>query len=161
MIMSSCFHLEIISESWYWFGLILSYTLLYHSSSIDLSNIAAAVYSTLLCNRIRAFLSAVPPSCPQPHVNELLIAVSDFERSLDSWGIRFEISFLGSKYDGTNSFSLTIYFILLSPVQGGIDSRGLFHNYIMVWIHDMELRLLDRCKAEKVIFLIILVCSVR
>ncbi|CAG7872448.1 unnamed protein product [Brassica rapa] len=93
-------------------------------SSIDLSNIAAAVYSTLLCNRIRAFLSAVPPSCPQPHVNELLIAVSDFERSLDSWGI--------------------------SPVQGGIDSRGLFHNYIMVWIHDMELRLLDRCKAEKV-----------
>uniref|UniRef100_A0A0D3DBR4 MHD1 domain-containing protein n=2 Tax=Brassica oleracea var. oleracea TaxID=109376 RepID=A0A0D3DBR4_BRAOL len=93
-------------------------------SSIDLSNIAAAVYSTLLCNRLRAFLSAVPPSCPQPHVNELLIAVSDFERSLDSWGI--------------------------SPVQGGIDSRGLFHNYIMVWIHDMELRLLDRCKAEKV-----------
>ncbi|XP_048591236.1 uncharacterized protein LOC111198718 [Brassica napus] len=93
-------------------------------SSIDLSNIAAAVYSTLLCNRIRAFLSAVPPSCPQPHVNELLIAVSDFERSLDSWGI--------------------------SPVHGGIDSRGLFHNYIMVWIHDMELRLLDRCKAEKV-----------
>ncbi|CAH8363075.1 unnamed protein product [Eruca vesicaria subsp. sativa] len=93
-------------------------------SSIDLSNIAAAVYSTQLCNRLRAFLSAVPPSCPQPHVNDLLIAVSDFERSLDSWGI--------------------------SPVQGGIDSRGLFHNYIMVWIHDMELRLLDRCKAEKV-----------
>ncbi|KAF8105660.1 hypothetical protein N665_0157s0225 [Sinapis alba] len=93
-------------------------------SSIDLSNIAAAVYSTQLCNRIRAFLSAVPPSCPQTHVNELLIAVSDFERSLDSWGI--------------------------SPVQGGTDSRGLFHNYIMVWIHDMELRLLDRCKAEKV-----------
>lgn len=93
-------------------------------SSIDLSNIAAAVYSTQLCNRLRAFLSAVPPSCPQPHVNDLLVAVSDFERNLDSWGI--------------------------SPVQGGIDSRGLFHNYIMVWIHDMELRLLDRCKAEKV-----------
>ncbi|KFK31308.1 hypothetical protein AALP_AA6G095900 [Arabis alpina] len=93
-------------------------------SSIDLSDIAAAVYSTQLCNRLRAFLSAVPPSCPLPHVNELLIAVSDFERNLDSWGI--------------------------SPVQGGIDSRGLFHNYIMVWIHDMELRLLDRCRAEKV-----------
>ncbi|CAA7035193.1 unnamed protein product [Microthlaspi erraticum] len=93
-------------------------------SSIDLSNIAAAVYSTQLCTRLRFFLSAVPPSCPLPHVNELLIAVSDFERKLDSWGI--------------------------SPVQGGIDSRGLFHNYIMVWIHDMELRLLDRCKAEKV-----------
>ncbi|XP_010442250.1 PREDICTED: uncharacterized protein LOC104725316 [Camelina sativa] len=93
-------------------------------SSIDLANIAAAVYSTQLCNRLRAFLSAVPPSCPMPHVNELLIAVSDFERNLDSWGI--------------------------SPVQGGVDSRGLFHNYIMVWIHDMELRLLDRCRAEKV-----------
>ncbi|KAL1219602.1 hypothetical protein V5N11_009729 [Cardamine amara subsp. amara] len=93
-------------------------------SSIDLSSIAAAVYSTQLCNRLREFLSAVPPSCPMPHVNELLVAVSDFERNLDSWGI--------------------------SPVQGGVDSRGLFHNYIMVWIHDMELRLLDRCRAEKV-----------
>ncbi|XP_010482077.1 PREDICTED: uncharacterized protein LOC104760812 [Camelina sativa] len=93
-------------------------------SSIDLANIAAAVYSTQLCNRLRAFLSAVPPSCPLPHVNELLMAVSDFERNLDSWGI--------------------------SQVQGGVDSRGLFHNYIMVWIHDMELRLLDRCRAEKV-----------
>lgn len=51
---------------------------------------------------------------------------------------------------GTYSFSLTVYFILRSPVHGGIESRGLFHNYIMVWIHDMELRLLDRCKAEKV-----------
>ncbi|EOA14637.1 hypothetical protein CARUB_v10027895mg [Capsella rubella] len=93
-------------------------------SSIDLANIAAAVYSTQLCNRLREFLSAVPPSCPLPHVNELLIAVSDFDRNLESWGI--------------------------SPVQGGVDSRGLFHNYIMVWIHDVELRLLDRCKAEKV-----------
>ncbi|AED95650.1 portal protein [Arabidopsis thaliana] len=93
-------------------------------SSIDLANLAAVVYSTQLCHRLRAFLSAVPPSCPLPHVNELLIAVSDFERNLDSWGI--------------------------SPVHGGVDSRGLFHNYIMVWIHDMELRLLDRCRAEKV-----------
>ncbi|XP_010552075.1 PREDICTED: uncharacterized protein LOC104822527 [Tarenaya hassleriana] len=93
-------------------------------SSIDLANISAAVYSTQLCNRLRAFLSAVPPSCPQPHVNELLISVSDFERDLDSWGI--------------------------SHVQGGVDSRSLFHNYIMVWINDMELRLLDRCKAERV-----------
>ncbi|CAN8265714.1 unnamed protein product [Cochlearia groenlandica] len=93
-------------------------------SSIDLANIAASVYSTQLCNRLRLFLSTVPPSCPLPHVNDLLITVSDFERNLESWGI--------------------------SPVQGGIDSRGLFHNYIMVWIHDMELRLLDRCSAEKV-----------
>lgn len=58
------------------------------SSSIDLSNIAAAIYSTELCNRIRAFLAALPPSGPQPHVNELLIAIAEFERNLESWNIR-------------------------------------------------------------------------
>ncbi|KAF2284718.1 hypothetical protein GH714_029526 [Hevea brasiliensis] len=93
-------------------------------SSIDLSNITAAVYSTELCNRLRSFLCAWPPSSPQPHVNELLIAVADFERNLDLWNI--------------------------SPVQGGVDSRGLFHSYIMVWVQDMQLNLLDQCKAEKV-----------
>ncbi|KAL3036198.1 hypothetical protein AAZX31_02G291000 [Glycine max] len=65
-------------------------------SSIDLTNITAAVYSTEL----------------------------DFERDLESWNI--------------------------SLVQGGVDSRNLFHNYIMVWIQDMQLSLLDLCKAEKV-----------
>ncbi|XP_025667604.1 uncharacterized protein [Arachis hypogaea] len=93
-------------------------------SSIDLTNITAAVYSTELCNRLRTFLSAWPPSCPQAHVNELLTATADFERHLESWNI--------------------------SPVQGGVDSRNLFHNYIMVWIQDMQLSLLDCCKAEKV-----------
>ncbi|GMY09592.1 hypothetical protein FCV25MIE_04831 [Fagus crenata] len=93
-------------------------------SSIDLSNIAAAVYSTELCNRLRGFLSASPPSSPQPHVNELLIATADFERDLELWNI--------------------------SPVQGGVDSRNLFHNYIMVWVQDMQLNLLELCKAEKV-----------
>lgn len=71
--------------------------LLYHissdtyaiSSSIDLSNIAAAVYSTELCNRLRGFLAAWPPASPQPHVNELLIATADFERDLELWNIRF------------------------------------------------------------------------
>lgn len=58
------------------------------SSSIDLSNIAAAVYSTELCNRLRGFLAAWPPSSPQLHVNELLIATADFERNLESWNIR-------------------------------------------------------------------------
>ncbi|GAB4859291.1 hypothetical protein Ancab_010753 [Ancistrocladus abbreviatus] len=57
-------------------------------SSIDLSNIAAAVYSTELCKRLKRFLAACPPSCPQPHVNELLVATVDFERSLESWNIR-------------------------------------------------------------------------
>ncbi|RDX71907.1 hypothetical protein CR513_48678, partial [Mucuna pruriens] len=93
-------------------------------SSIDLTNITAAVYSTELCKRLRAFLSALPPSSPQAHVNELLVATADFERDLESWNI--------------------------SPVQGGVDSRNLFHNYIMVWIQDMQLSLLDLCKAEKV-----------
>ncbi|KAJ6880616.1 hypothetical protein NC652_033831 [Populus alba x Populus x berolinensis] len=93
-------------------------------SSIDLSNIAAAVYSTELCNRLRIFLSACPPSSPQPHVNELLIAIADFERDLELWNI--------------------------SPVQGGVDSRGLFHCYIMVWVQDMQINLLELCKAEKV-----------
>ncbi|KAJ4847075.1 hypothetical protein Tsubulata_040364 [Turnera subulata] len=93
-------------------------------SSIDLSNIAAAVYSTELCNRLSRFLSTWPPSSPQPHVNELLTAVADFERDLELWNI--------------------------SPVQGGVDSRGLFHGYIIVWVQDMELNFLELCKSEKV-----------
>ncbi|XP_043698706.1 uncharacterized protein LOC122649572 isoform X2 [Telopea speciosissima] len=93
-------------------------------SSIDLSNIAAGVYSTELCNRLRGFLAAWPPSSPSPHVTELLIATADFERDLQSWNI--------------------------SPVHGGIDSRNLFHDYIMIWVEDWQLSMLDLCKAEKV-----------
>ncbi|KAK7258316.1 hypothetical protein RIF29_23889 [Crotalaria pallida] len=94
-------------------------------SSIDLTNITAAVYSTELCKRLKAFLAAWPPSSPQAHVNELLVATADFERDLESWKI--------------------------SPVQGGVDSRNLFHHYITgVWIQEMQLSLLDFCKAEKV-----------
>ncbi|CAL1408017.1 unnamed protein product [Linum trigynum] len=93
-------------------------------SSIDLSNISAAVYSTELCNRLSSFLSAWPPSSPQPHVNELLTAIADFERDLDLWEI--------------------------STVEGGVEARGLFHSYIIVWVQDMELNLLELCKAEKV-----------
>lgn len=58
-------------------------------SSIDLSSITSAVYSVELSKRLRGFLAAWPPSSPMPHVNELLVAVSDFERSLESWNIRF------------------------------------------------------------------------
>ncbi|KAJ4730295.1 Pesticidal crystal cry8Ba protein [Melia azedarach] len=93
-------------------------------SSIDLSNIAAAVYSSELCNRLRGFLAAWPASSPLPHVNELLVAVADFERDLESWNI--------------------------SPVQGGVDAKDLFHDYIMLWVEDMQLKLLDLCKMEKV-----------
>ncbi|KAK3010058.1 hypothetical protein RJ639_012648 [Escallonia herrerae] len=93
-------------------------------SSVDLSTITAAVYSTELCMRLRGFLAAWPPSSPDAHVNELLIATTDFERNLESWSIR--------------------------QVQGGVDSRDLYHNYVMVWVQDMQLNLLDICKAEKV-----------
>nr|CAD1823011.1 unnamed protein product [Ananas comosus var. bracteatus] len=92
-------------------------------SSIDLPNISASLYSTELCKRLRGFLSACPPSRPLPYVAELLIATADFERNLDSWNIR--------------------------PVHGGVVSRELFHNYIMVWVQDTRLHLLDLCKAEK------------
>ncbi|KAG2719653.1 hypothetical protein I3843_03G262600 [Carya illinoinensis] len=93
-------------------------------SSIDLSKVTAAVYSTELCNRLRGFLAAWPPSSPMLHVNELVIATADFERDLESWNI--------------------------SPVQGGVNSRNLFHNYIILWVQDMQLSLLELCKAEKV-----------
>ncbi|KAI3774836.1 hypothetical protein L1987_49398 [Smallanthus sonchifolius] len=92
-------------------------------SSIDLSSITAAVYSSELCKRLKGFLATWPPSSPQPYVNELLIATADFERNLESWNI--------------------------SVPQGGVDSRNLYHNYIMVWVQDMQLCLLDLCKAEK------------
>jgi len=96
---------------------LCSHYLVYRSSSIDLANLAAVVYSTQLCHRLRAFLSAVPPSCPLPHVNELLIAVSDFERNLDSWGIRFDIIISESItiFVGTHSFSLTVSFYITQP----------------------------------------------
>uniref|UniRef100_A0ACD5YPI2 Uncharacterized protein n=1 Tax=Avena sativa TaxID=4498 RepID=A0ACD5YPI2_AVESA len=92
-------------------------------SSIDLPNIAASLYSTELCKRLKGFLSASPPSRPLQHVAELLIATADFERDLDSWQLR--------------------------PVHGGVLSRELFHDYIMVWVEDTRLHLLDYCKAEK------------
>ncbi|KAM0932315.1 hypothetical protein DsansV1_C46g0241501 [Dioscorea sansibarensis] len=93
-------------------------------SSIDLPNIAASIYSSRLNNRLRGFLATCPPCKPSAHVSELLIATSEFERHLDSWKIM--------------------------PVLGGVVSRDLFHNYIMVWIQDTQLGLLNLCKMEKV-----------
>uniref|UniRef100_A0A0D9VEN6 Uncharacterized protein n=1 Tax=Leersia perrieri TaxID=77586 RepID=A0A0D9VEN6_9ORYZ len=90
-------------------------------NSIDLPNIAASLYSTVLCKRLKGFLSASPPSRPLEHVAELLIATADFERDLDSWQVR--------------------------PVHGGVVSRELFHGYIM--IEDTRLQLLDNCRADK------------
>lgn len=44
-----------------------------------------------------------------------------------------------------------LFSVCFSPVQGGVDARNLFHNYIMVWVQDMQLNLLELCKAEKVL----------
>ncbi|KDP41462.1 hypothetical protein JCGZ_15869 [Jatropha curcas] len=93
-------------------------------SFIDLPNLSSSIYSTELCNRLRAFLLACPPTGPSPHVAELVIATADFQRDLASWNI--------------------------SHVKGGVDAKELFHLYIMLWIQDKRLSLLESCKLDKV-----------
>lgn len=93
-------------------------------SCIDLPNITAGVYSVELCNRLRQFLVACPPSSPSTPVTELLIATADFQRDLASWNI--------------------------CPIKGGVDSKDLFHLYIVLWIQEKRLHLLDLCKFDKV-----------
>ncbi|KAJ7958937.1 Pesticidal crystal cry8Ba protein [Quillaja saponaria] len=91
---------------------------------VDLPNLSASIYSTELCSRLRAFLIACPPAGPSPPVAELVIATSDFQRDLISRNI--------------------------SPVKGGVDAKELFHLYILVWIQDKRLSLLESCKLDKV-----------
>ena len=43
--------------------------------------------------------------------------------------------------------------LFLSPIKGGVDAKELFHLYIIVWIQDKRLALLDSCKLDKVICL--------
>ncbi|XP_031388019.1 uncharacterized protein LOC116201048 [Punica granatum] len=93
-------------------------------SFIDLPNLSASIYSTELCNRLRTFLTACPPAGPSPPVAELVIVTNDFQRDLASWKI--------------------------SPVKGGVDAKELFHLYILVWIQDKRLSLLETCKLDKV-----------
>ncbi|XP_058088155.1 uncharacterized protein LOC131235065 [Magnolia sinica] len=93
-------------------------------SFIDLPNISASIYSAELCNRLRAFLVACPPTSPAQHVADLVIATADFQRDLDSWN--------------------------LCPVKGGVDAKELFHLYIILWIQDKRLSLLESCKLDKV-----------
>lgn len=40
--------------------------------------------------------------------------------------------------------------LYLSPVKGGVDAKELFHLYILVWIQDKRLSLLESCKLDKV-----------
>ncbi|XP_050204886.1 uncharacterized protein LOC126654923 [Mercurialis annua] len=93
-------------------------------SFIDLPSLSSSIYSTELCNRLRAFLLACPPSGPSPHVAELVVATADFQRDLAGWSI--------------------------SPVKEGVDAKELFHLYIMLWIQDKRLSLLESCKLDKV-----------
>lgn len=41
----------------------------------------------------------------------------------------------------------------LSPVKGGVDAKELFHLYIVIWIQDKRLYLLESCKLDKVCML--------
>ncbi|XP_019455624.1 PREDICTED: uncharacterized protein LOC109356653 isoform X1 [Lupinus angustifolius] len=93
-------------------------------SFLDLPNLSASIYSTELCSRLRAFLISCPPTGPSYPVAELVIATSDFQRDLISWNI--------------------------SPIKGGVDAKELFHLYILVWIQDKRLSLLESCKLDKV-----------
>ncbi|XP_057550627.1 uncharacterized protein LOC130828680 [Amaranthus tricolor] len=93
-------------------------------SFVDLPNLSSSIYSVELCNRIREFLIACPPSGPSQHVAELVTATADFQRDLVSWNI--------------------------NPIKGGVDAKELFHLYIVVWIQDRRLALLETCKLDKV-----------
>lgn len=36
------------------------------------------------------------------------------------------------------------------PHKGGVDAKELFHLYVVLWIQDKRLHLLDFCKFDKV-----------
>ncbi|PKA49118.1 hypothetical protein AXF42_Ash010803 [Apostasia shenzhenica] len=93
-------------------------------SFVDLKNISASIYSVELCNRLREFLVACPPAGPSAHVADLVIATADFQKDLANWNI--------------------------CPVKGGVDAKELFHLYIVLWIQDKRLSLLESCKLDKV-----------
>ncbi|PWA52563.1 hypothetical protein CTI12_AA453550 [Artemisia annua] len=93
-------------------------------SFIDLPNLSSAIYSGELCSRLRSFLVACPPAGPSRHVTELVIATADFQKDLATWNI--------------------------NPVKGGVDAKELFHLYIIIWIQDKRLSLLEACKLDKV-----------
>ncbi|KAG0501977.1 hypothetical protein HPP92_002049 [Vanilla planifolia] len=57
-------------------------------------------------------------------VADLVIATADFQKNLASWN--------------------------LSPVKGSVDAKELFHLYIVLWIQEKRLELLESCKLDKV-----------
>ncbi|MCL7032901.1 hypothetical protein MKW94_025525 [Papaver nudicaule] len=93
-------------------------------SFIDLPNISSSIYSVELCTRLREFLVACPPEGPSSPVTELVIATADLQKDLISWNINY--------------------------VKGGVDAKELFDSYIISWIKDKRLSLLESCKLDKV-----------
>ncbi|KAH7415584.1 hypothetical protein KP509_14G053000 [Ceratopteris richardii] len=93
-------------------------------SCIDLPNITADVYCKELSERLRSFLLALPPSGPFPHVVELLKATAEFQNCLTAWKI--------------------------NPTKHRVDAKDLFHLYVVLWIQERRLSLLDLCKADKI-----------
>ncbi|XP_062221931.1 uncharacterized protein LOC133921176 [Phragmites australis] len=93
-------------------------------SFVDLPNLAAAIYSVELSNRLRAFLVACPPAGPASPVSDLVIATADFQKDLASWNI--------------------------CPIKAGVDAKELFHLYIVLWIEDKRRMLLENCRLDKV-----------
>ncbi|XP_020090273.1 uncharacterized protein LOC109711557 isoform X2 [Ananas comosus] len=93
-------------------------------SFVDLPNLAASIYSVELSSRLRAFLVACPPTGPSSPVADLVIATAEFQKDLASWNI--------------------------CPIKGGVDAKELFHLYIILWIQDKRLSLLESCKLDKV-----------
>ncbi|XP_020586710.1 uncharacterized protein LOC110028968 [Phalaenopsis equestris] len=93
-------------------------------SFLTLRNISASIYSVELCKRMREFLIAFPPAGPSPPVTDLVIATADFQKDLGNWN--------------------------MGHVKDGVDAKELFHLYILFWIQDKRLQLLDSCKLDKV-----------
>nr|GEZ79699.1 hypothetical protein [Tanacetum cinerariifolium] len=90
---------------------------------IDLPNRSSAIYSAELSSRLRAFLVACHPAAPSPHVTDLVAATADFQKDLASWNV--------------------------NPVYHDLDIKEFFHLYIMIWIQDKRLYLLETCKLDK------------
>lgn len=45
---------------------------------------------------------------------------------------------------------IRLFLSIVSPVKSGVDAKELFHLYIMIWIQDKRLSLLEACKLDKV-----------
>ncbi|KAG6472656.1 hypothetical protein ZIOFF_070131 [Zingiber officinale] len=95
-----------------------------YCSFLDLPNLSASIYSVELSTRLRSLLVTCPPGGPSQPVADVVIATADFEKDLTSWNI--------------------------CPVKGGVDAKELFHLYIILWIQDKRLALLESCKLDKV-----------